>query len=321
MSPAGSEGRLSGVLGLGSSRPEAPWRGHAPGFRGLTPPSTPPRCPRLVDLPPRRPPACPPTDQGRFQGQTVGICARGVRASTRRPAVCAAETSPYAAVRLQLEFEVDQVGEFDFEAVGAAAVVAEVDLAQGLGRPTVARRKGARRMPRTGDVRGCHSSAGRGSGCRTTEIRRAEAGVSAGGPGLPDDVSAGRDGPVRPVVSRGRHPAGLWADGTAAGFGDGVRLLAGHRREDAALAPDRGPDRRALAAADRPGSSPGCSSGTTRPASASPHHDPGQIMIFYDIMHGVDDCAAVQHAGPRLAPERSECAIRHQGAPPEARAP
>ncbi|GGW16569.1 hypothetical protein GCM10018980_19870 [Streptomyces capoamus] len=35
--------------------------------------------------------------------------------------------------RLQLEFAVYQVGEFDSEAVGAAAFVAEVDLAQGLG--------------------------------------------------------------------------------------------------------------------------------------------------------------------------------------------
>ncbi len=35
--------------------------------------------------------------------------------------------------RLQLEFQVEEVGEFDFEAVGAAAVAAEVDLAQGLG--------------------------------------------------------------------------------------------------------------------------------------------------------------------------------------------
>jgi hypothetical protein len=35
--------------------------------------------------------------------------------------------------RLQLEFEVEDVGELHFEAVGAAAVVAEVDLAQNLG--------------------------------------------------------------------------------------------------------------------------------------------------------------------------------------------
>jgi hypothetical protein len=42
-------------------------------------------------------------------------------------------SSSGAPDRLQLEFQVEQVGEFDFEAVGAAAVVAEVDLAQGLG--------------------------------------------------------------------------------------------------------------------------------------------------------------------------------------------
>ena len=35
--------------------------------------------------------------------------------------------------RLQLEFEVEDVGELHFEAVGAAPVVAEVHLAQGLG--------------------------------------------------------------------------------------------------------------------------------------------------------------------------------------------
>lgn len=35
--------------------------------------------------------------------------------------------------RLQPELEVEEVGEFYFEAVGTAAVVAKVDLAQGLG--------------------------------------------------------------------------------------------------------------------------------------------------------------------------------------------
>lgn len=59
--------------------------------------------------------------------------------------------------RLQLQLEVEEVDEFPFEAVGAAAVVAEVDFAQGLGddlAESVLGETGLLRLEETGGVAG-----------------------------------------------------------------------------------------------------------------------------------------------------------------------